>query len=314
VAEDLTMIWIADRNREQGELVAEAFQAAEGVPRERSAVIAGGLPGAAKDAVLERHGVDRSRYLTISIDGVLAMMAARYLIPAVEGLSPLGAAHLVHAEAQYLAKRIALVAVNDGWNVILDVSLASRPSAESWAYALRFADYAVTALFADISFEESVTCSLAAQQHGEEEYERARGYGGRYIPPAAIRALAGPAVTGARNSIRWVSGAEAASVTAGSARGGGLPGGAVAAMISAYRRGQLGLEGLGLEFRARRWPVVPSACPPGLEQAKAAIDDLEPYVPGSFDDVVLANDLGRLSDKEYEFLAESAACSAPENR
>jgi hypothetical protein len=82
-------------------------------------------------------------------------------------------------------------------------------------------------------------------------------------------------------------------------------------MIGAYKRGQLGLEGLGLEFRARRWPEVPPACPPGLEQAGAAIDDLEPYVPGSFDDVVLAYDLGRLSDKEYEFLAESAACSVP---
>lgn len=75
------MIWIAGRNREQGELVAEAFRAAEGVPRERSAVIAGGLPGAAKDAVLDRHGLDPSRYLTISVDGVLAMMVARSLIP-----------------------------------------------------------------------------------------------------------------------------------------------------------------------------------------------------------------------------------------
>lgn len=201
--------------------------------------------------------------------------------------------------------------MNDGWNVILDISLASRPSAESWAYALRFADYAVTALFADIGIEESVAWSLAARQRGEDEYQHGRGYGGRHIPPEAIRALTGPAVTRARDSIRWVSGTEPASVTAGTARGGGLPGGAVAAMISAYRRGQLGLEGLGLEFRARRWPEVPSACPSGLEQAGLAIDDLEPYVPGSFDDVVLAYDQGRLSDEEYDFLAESAACSAP---
>lgn len=305
------MIWIAGRNREQGELVAEMFRAAGTVAQEGHAVFAGGLPGADKDAELERHGADRSRYLTISVAGVLAAMAELHLIPEVAGQSPLAAAHLVHDEAQYLAKRIALVAVNRGWNVILDVTLASRTSAESWAYALRFADYAVTAVFADISIEESVTRSLAAWRHAEEEYGRGRGYGGRPIPPAAIRALAGPAITGARSSIRWVSGAEPASVTAGSARGGGLPGGAVAAMISAYQRGQLGLEGLGLEFRARRWPEVPPACPPGLEQARAAIDDLEPYVPGSFDDVVLAYDLGQLSDGEYEFLAESAACSVP---
>jgi hypothetical protein len=33
-----------------------------------------------------------------------------------------------------------------------------------------------------------------------------------------------------------------------------------------------------------------------MEQARAAIDDPEPYFPGSFDDVVLAYDLGWLSD------------------
>jgi hypothetical protein len=35
-------------------------------------------------------------------------------------------------------------------------------------------------------------------------------------------------------------------------------------------------------------------------------------VPGSFDDVVLAYDLGQLSDDEYEFLAEAASVSASE--
>jgi len=34
-------------------------------------------------------------------------------------------------------------------------------------------------------------------------------------------------------------------------------------------------------------------------------------VPGSFDDVVLAYDLGKLSDDEYEFLAEAVSISAP---
>jgi hypothetical protein len=83
-------------------------------------------------------------------------------------------------------------------------------------------------------------------------------------------------------------------------------------MIDAYRRGQLSLEGLGLEFRVRRWPSVPSVCPPALEPAAAALDDPEPYVPGSFDDVVMAYDLGKLTDPEYEFLAEAANVSAAE--
>jgi hypothetical protein len=43
--------------------------------------------------------VDQSRYLTVSIDVILAEMAARGLIPPMTGLSPLEAADHVHAEA-----------------------------------------------------------------------------------------------------------------------------------------------------------------------------------------------------------------------
>jgi hypothetical protein len=301
------MRWTAERTRQQGRLMAELFEAAGAVPQERSAVIAGGLPGADKAVLLEKQGIDPSRYLTVSVGAVLTAMAARQLIPAVAGRSPLSAVGSAHAEAQYLAKRMALVAVNDGVNVILDVPLVSRPSAESWIYALRFADYAVTAVFAGTSVAEAIARTAADAERGEEAYRRGHGYGGRPIAAGAIRALDGPEAAAARDSIRWASGAEPTSVTAGAAGGGGLPGGAVAAMISAYRRGQLTLAGLGLEFRARRWPGIPPVCPPSLQQAAEAIDDLEPYVPGSFDDVVLAYDLGQLTGEDYEFLAEAAS-------
>jgi Zeta toxin len=306
------MIWTAGRNQELGELIAEVFRTAGPVPQEYRAIVVGGLPGADKAAALAQHGADRSQFLAISVGDVLTRMAARGLIPGEADRPPLAGAELVHTEAQHVAKRIALVAVNNGWNIILDVTLASRPSAESWTYALRFADYAVTAVYAELSSEESIRRSTAAFQHDEDEYRQGRGYGGRYLPPAAIEALSGPAAASARDSIRWVSGAEPASVIAGRTRRGGLPGGAVAAMIDAYRRGQLSLDGLGLEFRARRWPSVPSVCPPALEPAAPAVDDLEPYVPGSFDDVVLAYDTGKLHDDEYEFLAEAATVSVAE--
>jgi hypothetical protein len=77
-------------------------------------------------------------------------------------------------------------------------------------------------------------------------------------------------------------------------------------MIGAYQSGQLTLDDLAHELRARRWPPVPSATPPGLEDAEPAIDDPEPYVPGSFDDVVLAYDLGHLTDRDYRALATAA--------
>ena len=300
------MIWTGERNRQQGRLVAGMYQVAAGVPCERSAVIAGGLPGADKDAALDRSGVDRSRYLTVSIGAVLDRMADAGLIPESDGLSPLTRVGQVHAEAQHLAKRVLLRALMDGRNVILDVSLASWRAAEAWTYALRFADYAVTAVFADISLEEAVRRSGEAYRRGEEEFRRGYGHGGRRIPAAAIRALATPAAVAPRNRIRWAVGARSAGAIGGTVGTGTFPGSAVMAMLASYRDGRLSLDDLSLEFRARRWPQVPDVCPPDLEQARDAIDDPEPYVPGSFDDVVLAYDLGWLSDADYDILATAA--------
>ncbi|MFY9932190.1 MAG: hypothetical protein WAK82_29690 [Streptosporangiaceae bacterium] len=300
------MYWTGERHRQQGRLVSEMYGAATGVPCERSAAIAGGLPGADKEAALSEGGVDPDQYLTVSIDKVLAQMAAAQLIPESDGLSPLERSGPVHAEAQYLAKRVALRALMDGRNLILDVSLASWRAAESWTYALRFADYAVAAVFADISIDEAVRRSGEAHRLGEEEFRLGLGYGGRRIPAEAIRALASPSAAAPRNRIRWAVGARSAGAIGGTVGTGTFPGSAVTAMLVAYRDGRMSLDDLSLEFRARRWPRVPDVCPPELEPARAAIDDLEPYVPGSFDDVVLAYDLSWLSGEDYGILATAA--------
>src|SRR5437762_4642005 len=162
------------------------YQTAAGVPCERSAVIAGGLPGADKATALDRSGVDRSRYLTVSIDAVLDQMAGAGLIPADDGRPPLTRASQDHAEAQHLDKRVLLRALMDGRNLILDISLASGRAAEAWTYALRFADYTLTAVFADMGVDEAVRRSGEARRHGEEEFRRGHGHGGRVIPAAAI--------------------------------------------------------------------------------------------------------------------------------
>jgi len=320
------VIWTGERARQQRLLVTGMYQAAAGVPRERRAAIAGGLPGADKAAELDRADLDRSRYLTVSIDAVLDRMAAAGLIPApgssepgsrepgsyepgsqeANGSSPLARAGQVHAEAQYLAKRVLLRALVDGRNLILDISLASWRAAEAWTYALRFADYEMTAVFAAISVDEAVRRAEEARRHGEEEFRRGRGHGGRVIPAAAIRALASPVAAATGNRIRWAVGARSAGAIGGTVGSGTFPGSAVITMLTSYREGRISLDDLSLEFRARRWPRIPDVCPPELEAAREAIDDPEPYVPGSFDDVVLAYDLGWLSAADFDILAIAA--------
>jgi len=330
------VIWTGERARQQRLLVTGMYQAAAGVPRERRAAIAGGLPGADKAAELDRAGLDRSRYLTVSIDAVLDRMADAGLIPAAgrhegsghagsshegskyeasghegrgqeaNGSSPLARAGQVHAEAQYLAKRVLLRALVDGRNLILDISLASWRAAEAWTYALRFADYEMTAMFDAIGVDEAVREAEEARRRGEEEFRCGRWYGGRVIPAAAIRALASPIAAATGNRIRWAVGARSAGAIGGTVGSGTFPGSAVITMLTSYREGRISLDDLSLEFRARRWPRIPDVCPPELEPAREAIDDPEPYVPGSFDDVVLAYDLGWLSAADFDILAVAA--------
>ena len=54
-------------------------------------------------------------------------------------------------------------------------------------------------VFAEISIEESLWRADAADRHGQEELHQDRGCCGRYIPPAAVRALAD-----ASAPARWV--------------------------------------------------------------------------------------------------------------
>src|SRR5204862_6857863 len=116
----------------------------------------------------------------------------------------------------------------------------------------------------------------------------------------------GPGAAAAGTRTRWAAGARSAGASGGTIGTGAFPGSAVIAMLASYREGLLSLYDLSLEFRARRWPRVPDVCPPELEPAREAIDDPEPYVPGSFDDVVLAYDLGWLTGADYDILAIAA--------
>jgi Zeta toxin len=150
------VIWTPERNRQQGQVVAGLFRQGAAVPCERLAVIAGGLPGADRPAALAAAAVDRARYSTVSVDTVLEELAAAGMILVVAGLSPMEAADLVHAEAQFVGKRLALRALADGRNLILEVSMASAQSVRSWLSALRSAGYVVTGVFADLGIEESV--------------------------------------------------------------------------------------------------------------------------------------------------------------
>jgi hypothetical protein len=82
----------------------------------------------------------------------------------------------------------------------------------------------------------------------------------------------------------------------------------VAELIAALRAGTMSLDEVARRFRQRSWPDQPKTEPKSdLEFATRALEDPDPYVEGSFDDVAAAFHRGDLTLAEYEALARAAS-------
>jgi predicted kinase len=186
--------WAYDRVLMQDAIITDLYTAADDVPCDRQAILAGGLPGAGKTTVLEQHaGIDRSRFLTVNPDQIKEKMAQHGMIPGVAGLTPMEASDLVHEESSYIAKQLALRAVADGKNVIWDITMSSRASTESRIGDLRAAGYSrVEGIFVDIPIEVAIQRSDARHREGHDSYCSGHGQGGRFVPAEVIAAQADP--------------------------------------------------------------------------------------------------------------------------
>jgi predicted kinase len=187
-------VWSGERETLQDSIIEDLYRKASGVPCERRAIMAGGLPGAGKSTILEGHaGIDRSQYLTINPDEIKEEMARRDMIPPVDGLSSMEASDLVHEESSYVAKRLARRAEADGKNVLWDVTMSSRESTEWRINTLRTSGYTrIEGVFVDIPVETSVTRASGRHRKDHDNYCAGDGLGGRFIPAEMIRAQADP--------------------------------------------------------------------------------------------------------------------------
>jgi predicted kinase len=186
--------WAPERRAGHDAIIADLYAAARGVPCEKRAILAGGLPGAGKTTVLEQYaGIDRSRYLMINPDEVKTEMAKRGMVPEVAGLTPMEASDLVHEESSHIAKQLALRATADGKNIIWDITMSSRDSTERRIDALRAAGYTrIEGIFVDIPVEVGIRRSDARHREGHDSYRAGYGQGGRFVPADVIAAQADP--------------------------------------------------------------------------------------------------------------------------
>jgi predicted ABC-type ATPase len=193
-------VWSVQRRVLHDQIINDCHDAARHVPRQRRAIVAGGLPGAGKTTVLRDYaGIDVSQYLVINPDRIKAELATRQLIPGVDGLTPMEAAELVHEESSHIAKRLARLAQAEGRNVIWDVTLSKAESARRRIESLRYGGYTVVeGLFVDSPVNLSVERADARYRDGHHAYRAGVGLGGRFVAEEVIRVQADSA-WGSRN-------------------------------------------------------------------------------------------------------------------
>lgn len=186
--------WTPHRRQQHTQVADELWAgAAHGATAktEGKVVMAGGLSGAGKSTVLERHlGIDKADYVEINPDIVKEHMAARGMIPSVPGLSPMEASSLAHEEAGHVADMLIDRARHEGKNLLYDITMSG--SSRRWvedelAAARRRGYHDARGVFVDIPIATSVARTLQRHRDGHEAYQAGHGHGGRWVPSGVIK-------------------------------------------------------------------------------------------------------------------------------
>ena len=189
-------VWPEDRAAAHVEIVDAVWATAANVPDDGKALMIGTLPGGHVAEVLgtPRAGIDPTQYLTVSLDDLKQIMAARDLAPEVPDagveLSPMERAPLMHDEAVHLANLIAARAASERRNVCWLLGMSDQGTVQELVGSLRETGYGeVVGIFVDVPVQSAVDRSAEAYRVGMEAFRNGEGLGGRYVPATTVSAL-----------------------------------------------------------------------------------------------------------------------------
>lgn len=173
-----------ERELEQEKVVTKMIESMKNIPRERKALLGGGMGGAGKTSALYRFEiVDPDDYASVNPDDFKEAMAEAGMIPHVPGLLPMEASTLVHEEASDLTYAFFAQMREQGTNVFLDQTLASIKNTVKDLDMCIKQGYSIDSFFVDISPEISSERATYRYRNKTNEYLiKGTGNGGRPIP------------------------------------------------------------------------------------------------------------------------------------
>lgn len=173
--------WTQERLDMHADILREFLDKARDVPKDRQAIILGGLPGAGKSSFLRgddalKYGIDEKQYFTVNPDAIKDALLARNGAGYAEqyGLKQGERSGLLHEESSMLASTLMDQLKQDGTNVIYDYTLSSERSGEGKIDAFHDSNYDVKLVFVDTTLETSLV-------RAEHRYEGDGSYNGRYV-------------------------------------------------------------------------------------------------------------------------------------
>lgn len=185
-------------------LLDEAMTKFEDVPNDRRAVLLGGLGGAGKTSVLSKNAAEDlglefghgeiTNFATVNPDDFKVALAKAGAVPVLPGLAPMEAASLMHEESSVLSARLAERLMSEGKNINFDKTMSKAASARGVLDSLQEHGYETRMAFVSVTTEKSVERVTARWERGVDRWLKNPDseLGGRFVPPAVVRAQADP--------------------------------------------------------------------------------------------------------------------------
>lgn len=175
-------VYVPERQALHDEIISEILEAHKDVPREKQAVMSGGLGGAGKGFVLGGvAGIDQSQYLTLDPDEIKQAMIEKGMEPKIDGVDPGETAWAIHEESSDISSRLKAQAQALGMNIILDNTMGSD-KVFGKIQELKDLGYEVDGVFVDVPIQQSIDAAFKRHMNGKVRRMNGTGFGGRFVP------------------------------------------------------------------------------------------------------------------------------------